>query len=320
MNYTHLTQEERYQIHAYKQAGKSVPEIAKKLGRNKSSLYRELERNTGQRGYRPKQADALAVKRLSNAPKAIKLTEIVIVKVEEKLRCYWSPEQISGRLLKEEGISISHETIYQHILRDKKNGGDLYTYLRHQKKRRRRYGSKVHDRRGQIKDKVSIDERPKVVDAKTRLGDWEGDLVIGKNHKGALVTLAERKSMKVKIDIVPSKEANGVGKSVSNLLSKEKVFTITFDNGKEFANHKQMAVDTSSKVYFAHPYSSWERGLNENTNGLIRQFFKKGSSFENISNEDVKAVEDLLNNRPRKSLGYNTPNEIYSGERRAVRD
>jgi len=167
---------------------------------------------------------------------------------------------------------------------------------------------------------VSIDERPSVVDAKTRLGDWEGDLVIGKNHRGALVTLAERKSMKVKIDIVPSKEAIGVGKSVSRLLDDEKVFTITFDNGKEFTNHKQMAEETDSKVYFAHPYSSWQRGLNENTNGLIRQFFKKGSSFENIKNEDVKVVEDLLNNRPRKSLGYNTPNEIYSGERRFSRE
>jgi IS30 family transposase len=319
MSYTHLTQEERYQIYAYKKTGKSTPEIGLELGRNKSSIYRELKRNTGGRGYRPKQANGMALVRLSNTKKTIKMVDEVVTKIEEKIRLDWSPEQVSGRLLKEEGISISHETIYQHILKDKKDGGFLYTHLRCQKKRRKRYGSKSRDKRGQIKDRVSIESRPKVVDKKSRIGDWEGDLVIGKNHKGALVTLADRKSKKVKIAKIDSKNAGIVDKAVFNLLKDEKVITITFDNGKEFSHHKSMAKKLDARIFFAHPYSSWERGLNENTNGIIRQYFRKGSSFENLTDKDAKVVEKILNNRPRKTLGFNTPNEIYSGQRRTLK-
>ena len=316
MSYTHLTQDERYQIYAYKQIGKSQTDIAEKLGRDKSTISREIKRNTGGRGYRPKQAQEKAQDRLQNANKAIKMTTDVINKIEDMIKLDWSPEQVSGRLLKDHGISISHETIYQHLLQDKKNGGTLYTHLRIQKKRKRRYGSKSHDKRGQIKDKVSIEKRPAVVEEKSRTGDWEGDLIIGKNHKQAMVTLVDRRTKKLKIAKVESKEAAIVGKAVCDLLQGEKSITITFDNGKEFAQHKEMASKTGTKVYFAHPYSSWERGLNENTNGLVRQYFRKGSSFENVTAQDVKKVEDTLNNRPRKSLGYNTPNEIYDGTRR----
>src|SRR5680860_71357 len=188
MNYTHLTQDERYQIYAYKQTGKSLNEIAMELGRNKSSIYRELSRNTGGRGYRPKQANELAGERLKTKNKAIKMTGTLITKIEDKIKLDWSPEQISGRLLKDDGISISHETIYQYVLKDKKEGGNLYTHLRCQKKNKKRYGTKSHDKRGQIKDKVSIDDRPQIVEKKSRKGDWEGDLVIGKNHIRALVT------------------------------------------------------------------------------------------------------------------------------------
>lgn len=311
ISYSHLGPEERYQISIYKNIGKSQSFIAKEIGRNKSTISRELNRNTGLRGYRPKQAQEMASLRFESAPKSIKMTESLIDKIEVKILLDWSPSQISGRLLKDEKISISHESIYQHILADKILGGELYTHLRCQKKRRKRYGTKSHDRRGQIKDKVSIEMRPKIVDKKTRLGDWEGDLIIGKNHKGALITLADRKSKKVKILKVESKDAQIVGRGICMMLKNEKVRTITFDNGKEFSAHKMIAIKTNSKIFFAHPYSSWERGLNENTNGLIRQYFKKGSSFENITSANVRSAEKALNNRPRKTLNFKTPNEIY---------
>ena len=316
MKYCHLTQDERSQIYAYKTTGMSHDKIALSLGRNKSTISREFIRNTGGKGYRPKQAHQLAAERLKIAYKATTITDHIISIVEEKIRLDWSPEQVSGRLLKEDNISISHETIYQHILKDKKAGGDLYTHLRCQKKRRKRYGTKAHDKRGQIKDRVSIEKRPRVVDEKSRKGDWEGDLVIGKNHKRALVTLVDRKTKKIKIALVESKEAEGVEKAVTNLLKRETSYTITFDNGKEFSNHKEMAQNTGAKIYFAHPYSSWERGLNENSNGLARQYFPKGSSFKDITHDDVAKVENILNNRPRKTLRYATPNEIYSGKKR----
>jgi transposase, IS30 family len=316
MSYNHLTQEERYQIYAYKQTGKLSIKIAELIGRNKSTIYRELSRNTGNRGYRPKQAQELASERHKLKPKSIKMTSSTIALIEEKIGLDWSPEQVSGRILKDNNISISHETIYQHILTDKTAGGDLYKHLRCQKKNRKRYGSKSHDKRGQIKDKVSIEKRPQIVEDKTRRGDWEGDLVIGKSHKRALVTLTDRKTKKVKIAIVDSKQAIPVSNAVVKLLESETKHTVTFDNGKEFAEHKKMKVKTGATIYFAHPYSSWERGLNENTNGLIRQYFPKGSCFKSVTGADVKRVENILNNRPRKTLGYSTPNEIYNGSRR----
>lgn len=318
MTYTHLTQDERYQLSALKAINQSQNSISIKLGRSKSTISRELRRNRGGRGYRPKQAHLLASDRFKTAYKAIKLQDDVKAKIADKLRLNFSPEQISGRLKKAENIEISHETIYQYVLADKKEGGDLYKHLRCQKKRRKRYGTKSHDRRGQIKDRISIDKRPKIVEDKSRIGDWEGDLIIGQNHKGAIVTLVDRKSKKTKMAKIPSKNASIVEQAVRKLLRQERVHTITFDNGKEFSAHKKMAMGLRAKVYFAHPYSSWERGLNENTNGLIRQYFPKGSSFSGISEVQVRAVEDALNNRPRKTLNYNTPNEIYTKKRRVI--
>ena len=318
MSYTHLTQDERYQLSALMAINQSLNAISSKLGRSKSTISRELRRNRGARGYRPKQAHALASKRFKTAYKAIKLQADVKAGIADKVRLNFSPEQISGRLKKDDHIEISHETIYQYILADKKEGGDLYKHLRCQKKRRKRYGTKSHDRRGQIKDRVSIDKRPKIVEKKSRIGDWEGDLIIGQNHKGAIVTLVDRKSKKTKMAKITSKTASIVGKAVRKLLREERVHTITFDNGREFSAHKEMAMGLGAKIYFAHPYSSWERGLNENTNGLIRQYFPKGSSFSDISEAQVSAVEDALNNRPRKTLNYNTPNEIYTKKRRII--
>ena len=308
--YTHLTQVERYQFSALLKSGKSISSIATQLDRDKSTLYRELNRNKGLRGYRPHQAHEKAVNRLQNSHRHIKITQKVIHKIERFLRERLSPEQISG-FLKPKGLSISHESIYQHILRDKKSGGDLYKFLRCQRKRKKRYGTSRFDKRGQIQNRVSIDKRPQIVDKKIRIGDCEGDLMIGRHHKGALVTLVDRCSKKTRIVKIESKRSEAVFHAISKALKAEIVRTMTLDNGKEFSCHEKISENTGCKVYFAHPYSSYERGLNENTNGLIRQYFPKKTDFRKITQKDVKRVEVLLNNRPRKSLGFLSPNEFH---------
>ena len=292
-------------------AKKTQKEIATILGVSPATISRELKRNKGQRGYRPVQANIKALKRRSKAVKSIKMTAEVIALIEEKLRLEWSPDQISGWLAQEQGITISHERIYQYVWADKRQGGVLYQHLRHGHRRRKKYGSK--DKRGQIRNRVSIDERPAIVTQKTRLGDWEIDTVIGKNHQGALVTIVDRVSKYTLIKKVESKHAEVVTEATLTLLNpyREKTFTITADNGKEFAGHEHIAEHLETDVYFAHPYSSWERGLNENTNGLIRQYFTKGSSFENITDEEVEKVMNRLNHRPRKTLNYRTPHAVF---------
>jgi len=310
--YTQLTQEERYQITAYIAADFSTAEIAAAMGRHITTIYRELARNTGLRGYRANQAQRLASERHRTKNKFKKLDNVMMGRIAELIILEWSPEQISGWLEMNESLSISTETIYQYLLSDKSDGGELYKHLRHQHKRKKkRYGSP--DTRGQIPNRVSIDERPKVVDDKTRLGDWEGDTVIGKGHKGVLVTLTERVSKVTLIAKVSSKSAADVTEAIIELLEpyKAQTHTITFDNGKEFSYHAEIASTLDVDVYFAHAYSSWERGLNENHNGLIRQYFKKNSSLENITTEDVDFVMMRLNNRPRKLIGYRTPIEVF---------
>jgi IS30 family transposase len=314
-NYKQLSQEQRYQIEILKKAGKNQKEIAELVGVSNSTVCRELKRNQGKRGYRPKQAQIKANKRRKQAAKAIKMTEDVIRTIEEKIRLDWSPEQVSGWLKNNRGIAISHERIYQHIWADKCHGGTLFKHLRQgHKKRKKQYGSK--DKRGQIRNRISIDERPDIVAQKTRLGDWEIDTVIGKNHQGALVTIVDRVSKFTLIKKVASKHAEVVTEATILLLQPylDRTLTITADNGKEFAGHEQIKEQLKADVYFAHPYHSWERGLNENTNGLIRQYFTKGSCFENITDEEVEAVMHKLNHRPRKTLNYKTPHAVFFAE------
>lgn len=313
--YKQLTEVQRYQIDALKKAGKLQKEMAAIVGVSESAISRELSRNTGKRGYRPKQATIKAQRKRQEAKKAIKMTSATVVLIEEKLRLDWSPEQVSGWLKLECSIRISHERIYQHVWSDKMQGGDLYKHLRHSdKKRRKHYGSK--DKRGQIRNRVSIDERPEIVLQKSRIGDWEIDTVIGKNHQGALVTIVDRVSKFTLIKKVDSKQADIVAAATITLLKPyvDKTLTITADNGKEFANHEVIAQELNATVYFAHPYHSWERGVNENTNGLIRQYFTKGSSFENITECHVEQVMNRLNHRPRKTLNYKTPHAVFFGE------
>jgi IS30 family transposase len=306
--YHQLTQAQRYQIYALQKTRHSLGETAKVVGVHKSSVSRELKRNRGKRGYRPQQAHEMALERRAKA--VPRITVEGWATVEALLKQDWSPEQISGRLKKEQGIRISHEWIYHHVISDKRAGGTLYKHLRCQKKRRKRYGS--YDRRGKLPNCRSIEERPAIVNARKRLGDWEVDTMLGSKHKDVMVTLTERKSRFVLVGKVKERTAQAVQSQICTLLLpiKDKVHTMTSDHGKEFAHHEQIAETLELKFYFAHPYAAWERGTNENTNGLLRQYFPKKSDFASVSGKQVNLAMSRLNSRPRKSLCFNTPFEV----------
>lgn len=292
----------------------SQNKIAQQLSVSQSTISRELSRNTGKRGYRIKQAQIRADKRRLSARKTIKMTVELIALIESRIKEKWSPEQISGWLKEEQNTLISHETIYQHIWSDKRTGGQLFQYLRRKGKA---YQSRSKDKqagRGFIKNRVSIDERPSVVEDKSRVGDWEIDLVIGKGHSGALVTIVERKTSFTVSMRVDDKSAKTVTAATIALLQpfKDAVLTITADNGKEFAYHEKMTEHLGCGVYFADPYCSWQRGLNENTNGLLRQYWPKSTDFKKVSQSSVQGVIVKLNDRPRKKLNYKTPAKLMA--------
>ncbi len=311
-HYQQLTYEQRCQIYTLKKSGFSQRAIAEVLGVNQSTISRELSRNCGNKGYRYKQAHNKATERRKSSSHATKMTPAMVSLIEKKLRLDWSPEQISGWLEAEQDKSISHETIYLHVWSDKQSYGELYKHLRRQGKKydKRRHGKST---RGQIKNRVSIDERPEIVDRRERLGDWEIDTVIGKGHQGALVTIVERITQKVLCAQVDRKTEAEVTKATIALLRpyKNSVHTITADNGKEFSGHEKIAKALDADVYFAHPYSSWERALNENSNGLLRQYFPKGSNLKLVSRCEVTKAVRRLNSRPRKTLGFKTPNQKW---------
>ena len=308
MDYTQLTQEQRCQIYSLKKMEHSQTEIAGCIGVHKSTISRELRRNQGKRGYRPKQAHEKAKARRTGGRQRISAAEWQLV--EEKLRLDWSPEQISNWLKKNANSEVCHEQIYKYIYADKRTGGDLHTHLRCQKKRRKRRGS--NDRRGRIRNQVSIEQRPEIVDQRLRLGDWEVDLVIGKGHSGALVTLTDRKSRFTLLRKVASKAADVVAQAMIELLSwVGHLETITSDNGKEFALHEFIAGQLRLDFYFAHPYSSWERGTNENTNGLIRQYLPKDRDLSTLTAQEELFIMDRLNLRPRKCLAFLSPFEVF---------
>lgn len=309
--YNQLTQEQRYQIAGLFKANYTISGIALEVGVNKSTISREILRNKGPDGYNPKLAQKKYAHRKKNSYKHSRLTSEMEEIIKEKIELNWSPEQIYG-YCKRRGIGmVSHETIYRYIREDRANGGNLHKHLRHSKKKRKKYGSK--EKRGQIKNRVSIDERPEVVDQKTRIGDWEADLIIGKDQKGAIVTLVERVSKLAVATPVKSKNADEAERAIISALAPFAPFvlTITFDNGKEFASHEKIAELLNTKTYFAHPYSSWERGLNENTNGLIRQYLPKKTNFENISEREIQKIIGQLNLRPRRKLGFASPAEAF---------
>src|SRR5271167_475136 len=310
--YRRIKYEDRCQIYALSKRGSSQESIAEVLGVSQSAVSREIHRNRGERGYRFKQAKAKAQARQAIRSKPRKLTVPTRSKIEAKLRqMRWSPEQISGWLF-EQGIKLSHERIYQMIWQDKRDGGNLWRSLRRRGKRYNKRAGK-NAGRGLIPNRTDISERPAIVARKGRLGDWEGDTVVGARHQGGLLTHVERKSMLTKITKLPRTTAKATHKATVRRLKPIRRFveTITYDNGKEFASHQQTAKALKAKVYFATPYHAWERGLNENTNGLIRDFFPKGTDFSMVSYAEVAKVERLLNSRPRKSLGFRAPQEVF---------
>ena len=314
MTYKHLTREERYQIHALRRQNISPAVIAAELMRSRSTITRELKRNAGVQGYKPARAHERARSRQSTRRNARQFDARQWSQVHRYLRLHLSPEQVSGRLKLEGPISISHECIYQHIYADKRTGGGLLSHLRCQKVRRKRYAS-GQERRGTLKNRVSIEQRPAIVDERSRIGDWEGDTVVGKGHQGVVVTLVERKSRYTLAQQRDSRHSAGVTQAVIALLRpyKSQCQTITFDNGKEFAEHAFIAASLGAQVYFAHPYHSWERGLNENTNGLLRQYFPKSTNLRRVTQSEVEEAVYRLNHRPRKCLQYRTPHEVFMG-------
>lgn len=313
----HLTQVQRYQIEGYIKSGYSNTEIAIKLGVNKSSISRELSRNSLNRAsYDGSLAHKLyeSIKRKVGSIKKKAKGELK-ERVEGLLRQDLSPEQITGRLRKRDQPSLSHACIYQLVWEDKSTGGNLYKHLRHShKKKKKQYGKP--DKRGKIPNRISIEHRPQIIDNKERIGDWEGDTIIGKNHKGAIVTLTERKSNYQLMKKVKNKNAAGVAKAIVEIMRKAAlpVKSITFDNGKEFSAHERIAKLLNTEIYFAHPYSSWERGLNEYQNKLIRQYIPKKTDFSKVSTQRVNKIQDRLNSRPRKGLDFLTPEEFIAQE------
>ncbi len=313
--YNHLSKEQRYQLSVLLKAGHKIAYITKALNVHRSTLYREVKRNSKPRGsYEALYANEYAEIRKERFSKRRKLNPEMIRFIRDKLEnVQWSPEQIKGYCDKDNIPMVSHERIYQFIYEDKANGGSLYKHLRcGKKKRKNRYG-KHKNRKIVIKNKVSIDERPDVINNKQRYGDWEIDTIVGREHKGAIVTLVERKSSFILIRKLKSKNATHLATETIRLLApyKDLVHSITSDNGTEFAKHEYISKKLNTKFYFAHPYSSWERGLNEYSNKLVRQYIPKKSNFDDFNIVDILRINDKLNNRPRKLLNFNKPIDVF---------
>lgn len=311
MSYRQLTQEQRYQIGACLRIGMKQVEIAKEIKVDRSTVSREIRRNgSGRWRYNPSRVCRLARERHRDKRKH-RIDEATWARVESLLGLEWSPEQISKRLGLEGLATVSHETIYRHIYQNKQEGGELYIHLR----RRHRYRKRIHKyckRRG-WDTRRPISERPAIVETRSRLGDWEADTIIGRQHKGAILSLVERRSRLCVLQKVANKSPDTVAETACKKLLplKDKVLTITSDNGFEFIRHQTIAERLDADFFFADPYSSWQRGTNENTNSLVRQYFPKKSDFTVLSDENVQFVNDRLNNRPRKTLGFRTPNEVF---------
>ena len=313
--FAQLTPEQRYKIDALFNSsfGLTQKQIAEQVGISPSTISRELKRNSRPRaGYEAKKAQEFTQKRRVKKP--FKIKGNLEITIRQQLELEWSPEQIVGRMELKKGDensqSVSIETIYQYVYRQQKHGDKIYVKLRRKRKKRRKR-LKKDDGRGKIPNKTMIDKRPKIVDDKERVGDWEGDTIIGKDHQSAILTLVERKSKFTLIIPLEAKKAQEVEEKIVLVLPKIRlpVLTITFDNGHEFSNHLNIAQELNCQIFFAFPYHSWERGLNENTNGLIRQYIPKKTDFKDFSDEYVQEVQNKLNNRPRKTLNFQTPIE-----------
>jgi IS30 family transposase len=319
MSYTHLTLQERFDIGQFKNSV-SLREIGRRLGRSHTSISRELKRNgpnlpglayganTAHERAQRRQSLARHFRRQDHAP--------LLRYVERRLRIDWPPGAISGRLKSrypdDPKMRISSETIYRWVALDSQQGGELYRHLRRRHKRRRRQKRYGAGRRF-IPGRAGIEQRPAIVNERSRFGDWEGDLVIGSRNSGAIATHVERKSRYLKASLLENRKAetfNAAATPVYLQLPESLRQTLTVDNGKEFSRFKELESSTKLKVFFADPYSAWQRGTNENTNGLLRFYFPKGTDFSRVSEDELNRSVKRLNHRPRKCLGYRTPYEV----------
>lgn len=308
-----ITQEQRHEIAALYELGKTRVDIAKVINKHPSSIGRELKRNADGRSgeYKAKLAEKKCRERHRHKSKSFKWNAEMIEMVERFLREDLSPEQIVGYCKKYGILCVSVESIYLHIWEDKKNKGILYKHLRRKGRRYNKRGL-LKTGRGQIADRVGIEKRPAIVCQKRRFGDLEADTIVGKDHKGAIVTLNDRASGMLKMKKTATREAAELENAINEMLEEwiPYINTITSDNGKEFEEHKSIAEKCQIDFYFANPYSPWERGANENLNGLIRQYFPKKTDFSNITDKEIKRIETKLNNRPRKRYNFDTPLEV----------
>lgn len=315
MTYNRVTAEERRLIYRWRREGCGVREIARLLGRAAGSISRELTRNHGKKGYRPKQADWKARER-ARRPGPRRFTDAVRLDAEKRLLDGWTPEIISERARLEGRPSVCKETIYKHVYADAKAGGDLWKNLPRAHRKRRRRCPRVDGRgRGKIPNQRMIDTRPAEVDSRATVGHWEGDLINGAAKTGNLVTVVERNTRFTLVGRTDTKGADEVTAVLCALflqMPEEARTGLTLDNGKEFARHEQIALTTDMDVFFAHAYHAWERGTNENTNGLIRRLYPKRSSFARIGKAELRRIDRYLNDRPRKCLGWRTPREVMT--------
>jgi transposase, IS30 family len=316
MSYTHLTISERTELDKLRITEKlSIAAIAQKLKRSKSSISRELRRNTDARYkiYLPDTAQWKMQTRRQEAKIRYKsVSTDTIEEIKQRLEKYHSPEQLAGRM-KQEGVAhVSYETIYQMIYADYEGLGIYKQYLRQKQKQRRRKG--VKQNRGRIPGRVGIEHRPAIADLKTEIGHWESDTVIGSNHAGVVVTHVDKASKYLLAGLAKNKTVEQVNQVTIELfkdIKSEFCTTMTFDNGREFCGHQELRRVLGLDCFFANPYHSWERGLNEHTNGLIRQFFPKSTNFKIVKKVDFQKAVNLINHRPRKSLDYRTPYEVF---------
>ena len=310
----HLSEMQRYKLSWMLENKFSKTRIANELGVNRSTVHRELKRNRNRQTdvYDPKLAQQKYKRRMRDKPKRIRFTDEMKRLARDKLELQWRPEQITGRCRMEGIDMVSAECLYQWIYRDKLLGGTLYLNLPHRGRKRQKRANK-NDYRGLIPQRKDISLRPKVVEERNRLGDIEIDTVVGRGRSGDLVTMTDRASGLLWACLVPTLETSVVCPAIVQVLLpyKDLLKTLTFDNGREFSRHYIVSSVLESDSFFTRPYHSWEKGSIENANGLLRQYFRKGSSFEHLSQDDVRRACDLINNRPRKRFGFLSPREVF---------
>jgi len=302
-----LNQQERYRIHVLRQAGLSLRAIADSLDRAPSTISRELRRNADAGSYHPERAERISRERRQRANRRPRIDALRIRWIERLLRHEWSPDQIAGAT-----ALASHEWIYRHIYADQQRGGTLFHSLRRKRKKRRKRG--LRDGRGQLKDCVRIHDRPAIVETRERAGDWEIDTMHASRGKAVVVTMTERRSRLHLLAHAPDRSAGSVMRAILGRLGKLRanVHTLTADNGKEFAEHASIAWALKAGFYFADPYAAWQRGSNENANGLVRQYLPRSADFNAITAQSLRWIEERLNNRPRKTLSYRTPLAVFA--------